>query len=392
MRLSELAAQRPETHVWVARHPNAYDGLLTWLHDYGTADVKAAVEDRLASATRADNQAEAPAGAGAPAPATSSDLETEARTHESAQLAPAMTTSLIPHRPLVSHKKYTTAILLTLFFGGYGVDRFYLGRIATGILKLLTLGFFGLWTMIDSIRIANGSLRSIDELELEGFRKYKGPVQIVVWILAVIYFLSIGIAISFVIWAFSAANTALGAYTTSYSDSSEDYGGSGSTAVDDDTHPDIDGGYSSEGGERYGVETGVLDDDPHESSGDEDGGRPTVIEDGAGPDDRLLAEASKYCPNGYDAHAYGETQSAFFAICSDGYDVVYYGESYRIGAGITLPAYETAAGYEASNFEDGVTTIYSVTADSLVITNQDTGENLLDEYVITWAAAASVDD
>ena len=53
-----------------------------------------------------------------------------------------------------NQKSYVTALLLSLFLGGLGVDRFYLGYTGLGIAKLLTLGGFGIWALIDFIMIA----------------------------------------------------------------------------------------------------------------------------------------------------------------------------------------------------------------------------------------------
>lgn len=50
-------------------------------------------------------------------------------------------------------KSYTTALLLSFFLGGLGVDRFYLGYTGLGIAKLLTLGGVGVWALIDFIMI-----------------------------------------------------------------------------------------------------------------------------------------------------------------------------------------------------------------------------------------------
>ena len=59
-------------------------------------------------------------------------------------------------------KSKTTAPILSIFLGGLGVDRFYLGYTGMGILKLLTAGCFGILWLIDVIMIATGSLAPKD--------------------------------------------------------------------------------------------------------------------------------------------------------------------------------------------------------------------------------------
>jgi hypothetical protein len=56
-------------------------------------------------------------------------------------------------------KSWFVALLLSIFVGYFGVDRFYLGKIGTGVLKLITMGGFGLWWLIDIILIATDNMK-----------------------------------------------------------------------------------------------------------------------------------------------------------------------------------------------------------------------------------------
>ncbi len=55
-----------------------------------------------------------------------------------------------------SDKGFVPTILLCFFLGALGVHRFYVGKIGTGLLQLVTLGGLGIWTMIDFIMVVCG--------------------------------------------------------------------------------------------------------------------------------------------------------------------------------------------------------------------------------------------
>jgi TM2 domain-containing membrane protein YozV len=52
-------------------------------------------------------------------------------------------------------KNWIAALLLSILVGSLGIDRFFMGYIGLGILKLITLGGLGIWWLIDLILIAS---------------------------------------------------------------------------------------------------------------------------------------------------------------------------------------------------------------------------------------------
>eukprot|EP01108_Squamamoeba_japonica_P005879 TRINITY_DN4756_c0_g1_i1.p1 TRINITY_DN4756_c0_g1~~TRINITY_DN4756_c0_g1_i1.p1 ORF type:complete len:251 (-),score=12.91 TRINITY_DN4756_c0_g1_i1:108-818(-) len=64
---------------------------------------------------------------------------------------------------------FASAILFSVFLGFCGVDRFYTGHIAVGVVKLVTLGGIGIWWLIDTILLLVGVYRPANNFEWEPF-------------------------------------------------------------------------------------------------------------------------------------------------------------------------------------------------------------------------------
>lgn len=67
---------------------------------------------------------------------------------------------------LFSNREFIPTLLLSVFLGTFGIDRFYLGYTGLGVLKLITCGFCGIWTIIDIILIATDKLPDATGLPL----------------------------------------------------------------------------------------------------------------------------------------------------------------------------------------------------------------------------------
>lgn len=51
--------------------------------------------------------------------------------------------------PYTSDKSRTTTFILVFLLGVFGVHRFYVGKIGTGLLWLFTFGLFGIGAIVD---------------------------------------------------------------------------------------------------------------------------------------------------------------------------------------------------------------------------------------------------
>lgn len=99
-------------------------------------------------------------------------------------------------------RHFLAAFFLSLMWGVFGVDRFYLGKYFTGFLKLITFGGFGIWMVIDLSLIMSGVMRDRQGNALLEYDRYKKFARRTVLIFSIVICMIIivsGLEIYFVI-------------------------------------------------------------------------------------------------------------------------------------------------------------------------------------------------
>lgn len=87
-------------------------------------------------------------------------------------------------------KSFLVTWILSLVLGVFGVDRFYLGKAGTGVLKLVTFGGFGIWYLVDLVITLAGAQTDARANQLADYDRYKVVAWVVTAAFALMFFLS----------------------------------------------------------------------------------------------------------------------------------------------------------------------------------------------------------
>lgn len=78
---------------------------------------------------------------------------------------------MVKKQKTTKQKKFLPTVWFATSLGIFGADRFYLGYMLSGTIKLLTLGGLGIWALIDMIYTLSGKRRDASGKLLFGYKE-----------------------------------------------------------------------------------------------------------------------------------------------------------------------------------------------------------------------------
>ncbi len=104
--------------------------------------------------------------------------------------------------PVPAGRHFLAVFFFSFAWGVFGADRFYLGKIWTGVLKLLTFGGFGIWVVTDLSQIMSGAMRDKQDrpmLEYDRYKKFARRTVMIFSIIVAIMIVATGVSLYFAI-------------------------------------------------------------------------------------------------------------------------------------------------------------------------------------------------
>ena len=139
------------------------------------------------------------------------DVETSQQTEELNQkerVADAKVREKTAVTPSDGTHSFKVTWILATFFGFLGADRFYLGHVGTGVLKLIGFGWYGVWWLLDLIRLNKGGQKDSNDKPLIDQEDFIAKARVISAILIpIVLIVNLFVFVAVIVGLFSASTT-----------------------------------------------------------------------------------------------------------------------------------------------------------------------------------------